>query len=637
MTPYLTHIRIGDRTVGAGQPTYIIAEVGINHNGNPELARKLIEVGIRAGVDAVKFQKRHLASLYSPESLLDPGKEEKEIGYILPYIMQAELSDEALSDLAAYSRVRGMEFICTPWDATSVDLLEQIGVAAYKVSSPDLTNLPLLEYMCRTGRPLVLSTGMSRLGEIAATVEFLKSKRVEFALLHCQSTYPAPFKDVNLRFMERLREFGVPVGYSGHERGIAVSTAAAALGACIVERHITLDRSLPGPDQADSLEPAGIEKQVRDIRNVEMALGSRERGLSRGELLNRLALGKSLVAARDVAVGETISADAVKVMGPGHGVSPQQRDALVGRTAVRAITAGEQYRESDLAGQSLASLAASFPLPWGPVVRYRDYEAMAAFCPQLFEFHLTDKDLDGPVPDLAPCSQELVIHAPEYYHGRLLDLASSDGDVVRRSVEVLEHVCEVARSLRRGFGGTPERVRIVVHPGAMTYDPAPLEGPGMVERLCQVLPSLQRQAGVELLIENMPPYPWYFGGQWHHNAFMSSADLLAVHAATGVRLCLDISHGALYATAAHVPLRELVESLMPTVSHIHMADASGTDGEGLQIGDGDVDFAEIMPAVVASGASVVPEIWLGHRNDGEGFVVALHRLSRIMEESRTTP
>lgn len=629
MRPYLTHLTIGDRRIGPGQPSYIIAEVGINHNGNPELARKLIEVAIKAGVDAVKFQKRHLSSIYSPESLMDPTKEEKEIGYLLPYIVQAELSAETIGDLATYSRNRGMEFLCTPWDPNSVDLLESLGVPAYKVSSPDLTNLPLLEHLCATGKPLILSTGMSRISEISATVEFLKARRVQFALLHCQSTYPAPFKDVNLRFMERLREFGVPVGYSGHERGIAVSTVAAALGACIVERHITLDRSLPGPDQADSLEPAGIEKQVRDIRIVETALGSHERGLSRGELLNRLALGKSLVAAKPLSPGDVVTPDAVKVMGPGHGISPQRRDELAGRVVQRNIAEGEQFRESDLTGASLEALAAGFPLRWGPVVRYRDFEAMAAFHPHLFEFHLTDKDLDGPTPQLRPCPQELVIHAPEYYHGRLLDLASADREVVSRSLQVLAKVSGVARELRAGFLGTPDRVRIVVHPGGMTYDPAPLEGPAMVERLCQVLPRLQAEPGVEFMVENMPPYPWYFGGQWHHNAFMSPEDLMAVVDATGVRLCLDISHAALYATSAQRPLTDLVRALAPAVAHVHIADASGTDGEGLQIGEGDVSFGQIMPLVAAMGASVVPEIWLGHRNDGEGFIVALHRLAQV--------
>ena len=630
MNQYLSHLTIGNRRIGPGEPTYIIAEIGINHNGNPEIARRLVHVAAEAGVDAVKFQKRQLSALYPARTLLDPTREEKEIGFVLPFLDQAELSDDVLADLAAYSREANVEFLCTPWDTESVDLLEALNVAAYKVSSPDLTNLPLIDHLVKTRKPLILSTGMSKLSEIAITVEHLKLHQAEFALLHCQSTYPAPFKDINLRFMERLREFGVPVGYSGHERGIAVSTVAAGLGACIIERHVTLDRTMAGPDHAASLEPQGLEKQVRDIRVVEEAVGSPQRGLSRGELLNRLALGKSLVAARDIGVGDLITENSVKALGPGHGLSPQRIGELVGRVARRRIVTDEQFRESDISEATLTELAAALHLRWGPVVRYRDYLAMARFEPDLFEFHLTDVDLDAPVPSLPPCPQELVVHAPEYYHGCLLDFASPDTKVVRRSVDVLSRVLDVARTLRPVFAGTPERVRIVVHPGGMSYEPTPSAHDSIVARACETLSPLAAEPGIELMVENMPPFPWYFGGQWYHNAFMSTEDVLAVAAATGSSICLDISHAALACSVGHGSLEQYVSQIAPGVSHVHVADASGTDGEGLQINEGEVDFATIMPLVANLRVTVVPEIWLGHRNEGEGFVIALHRLAKFL-------
>lgn len=631
MQTYLSHITIGNRRVGPGEPAYIIAEAGINHNGNPELARRLISISAQAGVDAVKFQKRQLKAIYPAEALLDPSSQEKEIGFLLPFLQEAELSDEVLADLAEFTRKQGIEFLCTPWDTASVDILERLDVKAYKVSSPDLTNIPLLEHLCTTGKPLILSTGMSKISEIAATVEFLKQQRAQFALLHCQSTYPAAFKDVNLRFMERLREFGVPVGYSGHERGIAVSTAAVALGACILERHVTVDRTMPGPDHAASLEPQGLEKQVRDVRILEEAMGTPHRGLSRGEIMNRLALGKSLVAARHIRRGEIITADAVTVMGPGHGISPQRRAELVGKTARRDIRAQEQFRESDIAPTPLEQLAAAFPLPWGPVVRYRDYQAMKRFRPHLFEFHLTDQDVRAQIPSVAPCKQELVIHAPEYENGRLIDLASSDTATVTRSLDLIRRVFDIARQLRPAFEATPSRVRVVVHPGAMSFDPQPASRPDLVARLCDVLPPLLAEPDVEILIENMPPFPWYFGGQWYHNAFTSVEDMLTLAKTTGVRLCFDVSHAALACNAGLGDLAEYTRLVAPYVAHLHVADASGTDGEGLPIGDGDIDFAALMPTLAATGASVVPEVWLAHRNEGEGFVVALHRLSQFLQ------
>ncbi|NSW54471.1 MAG: N-acetylneuraminate synthase family protein [Armatimonadetes bacterium] len=630
MTRIITHLAIGDRLIGPGEPAYIIAEAGINHNGNPELARKLIDVAVASGVDAVKFQKRTLETLYSARTLDDPTREEKEIGFLLPYLQQAELSEEVMRDLSGYCAERGVEFICSPWDIESVDFLESIGIRCYKVASADLTNLPLLEHLAATGKPLILSTGMSSLDEIATTVEMLHQRGVQFALLHCQSTYPAPFKDINLRFMERLREFGVPVGYSGHERGIAVSTAAVAMGACIIERHITLDRTMPGPDHAASLEPVGLEKQVRDIRNVEQAMGKPKRVRSRGELLNRLALGKSLVAARPIRAGEVIAADMIKVMGPGHGILPQRMGELIGRTARRDIAQDEQFRETDLSDASLEELAGGFPLRWGPVVRYRDLDRMTRFHPDLFEFHLTDTDLDAEIPDLPSFSQELVIHAPEYYHGRLLNFCSPDRATVQTSMDVLRRVMDIARELRPHFSGTPERVRVVSHPGAMSYEPEPDTRADLVARLCDNLPQLLAEPGVEVLMENMPPYPWYFGGQWYHDAFMAVEDWLQLVEATGARLCFDVSHAALACAAGHGDLLEFTRLIAPHTAHVHIADASGTDGEGLQIGEGEVPFEDIMPVLQGLDVGFIPEIWMGHRNDGEGFVIALNRLAKFV-------
>ena len=222
--------------------------------------------------------------------------------YLLPILQQVELSDDGYYKIVEYCQQKKITFLASAFDPESADFLDSLGVPAYKVASADLTNLPLLDHLVHKRKPLILSTGMSRMEEVEFTVDFLKERQVEFALLHCNSTYPAAFEDINLRFMDQLRRFGVPVGYSGHERGIAVSTVAAALGAAIIERHVTLDRTMDGPDHAASLEPQGFQKMVRDIRQVTMALGTgEEKFISRGEILNREVLGKSLVAARRIA------------------------------------------------------------------------------------------------------------------------------------------------------------------------------------------------------------------------------------------------------------------------------------------------------------------------------------------------
>ncbi|MCK4322972.1 MAG: N-acetylneuraminate synthase family protein [Armatimonadetes bacterium] len=630
MTNTTPYIQIGDRRVGPGEPTYIIAEAGINHNGNPETARKLIEVAVEAGVDAIKFQKRDLRCQYAPELFSDLADADKELQYLIPFLEQAELPDHVVRNLAEEARQQGLEFLCTPWDEASVDFLESLDMPAYKISSPDLTNLFLLEHAVATGKPLIISTGMSRWEEIVATVQFLKDRDVEFALLHCQSTYPAAFRDIHLRAMERLAQFGVPVGYSGHERGIAISTVAAALGACIIERHITLDRTMRGPDHAASIEPQGIAKQVRDIRLMEQALGKRERPLARGEIINRHALRKSLVAVEDIPAGTVITREMLTARGPGSGVNPQRYPEVIGRPAPRNIRQGEQLREWDTTGITPDQVIAQFPGCWGLVVRYRDAERFAHWEPNLLEFHLTDQDLDNLPEQLGEFESELAVHAPEYYHGELLDLCSSDESVCQAGLSLVAKTCEVARQLVRHFPNQTEPVKVIVHAGGMSYEEPLADNSALIARLASSMEVLRREEGVELLLENLPPFPWYFGGQWYGNAFIDATEIADFCQTYGGRICFDLSHAFLSCNHTGADIIDFIKTVKPWIAHLHIADSSGTDGEALQIGTGETDFSAVMTELADVDAAIIPEIWFGHQRDGEPFLIALQRLSEFI-------
>jgi N-acetylneuraminate synthase len=342
-------IKIGDTLVGDDHPTYIIAEIGVNHNGILPLAIELIDSAVSAGANAVKFQKRNLEKLYAKKYLDNANSGEKTLRYLLPILQRVELPDEVYFEIVEYCQQKKITFLCSAFDEQSADFVDQLGVPAFKVASADMTNLPLLEHLISKGKPLIISTGMSSMDEVEFSVNYLHEQNAEFALLHCNSTYPAAFEDINLKFMDRLRKFGVPVGYSGHERGIAVSTVASAMGACIIERHITLDRTMDGPDHAASLEPQGFRKMVRDIRQIKDAMGTgEEKFISRGEILNREVLGKSLVATRRVEPGEEITPDMVTVKGPALGLSPQRYPELIGREVNRIIEVEEPYTERGL-------------------------------------------------------------------------------------------------------------------------------------------------------------------------------------------------------------------------------------------------------------------------------------------------
>jgi sialic acid synthase len=328
-------IQIGQRLVGDGQPCFVIAEGGVNHNGDPRLAAELVHIAARSQADAIKFQKRTIDELLTREALERPYVHQNSLGATYgEHRLKLELSESEwrrLHDLAARL---GLEFMGSAWDRSSADLLETLETPAIKMPSAVLTDLNLLEYVARKGRPMIVSTGMSTLEEIDQAVNRIVAHTDQLILLQCTSAYPSEFVDVNLRVMDTYRQrYGVLVGYSGHERGISVSEAAAALGACVVERHFTKDRTLPGPDHAASLEPTGLQKLVRDIRQIEMAMGTGQKTVSPAEVPVRARLGKSVVAAQPIAVGSVVRLDMLTVKSPGDGIPANQLELLIGRVA----------------------------------------------------------------------------------------------------------------------------------------------------------------------------------------------------------------------------------------------------------------------------------------------------------------
>ena len=264
-------LKIGDKVVGPGQPCYVIAEIGINHNGDLDVCRKLIDAAVAAGCDAVKFQKRTVDVVYTPEELAKPR--ENPFGPTNGDLKRGlEFDEAAYRAIDAYCKEKGIAWFASCWDEASVDFIDRFNPPAYKIASASLTDDALLAYTRAKGKPIILSTGMSTLEQVDQAVKVLGSK--DLILLHTCSAYPSMYEELNLKVITTLRNrYKVPVGYSGHETGIPSSAATIALGACVVERHVTLDRSMWGSDQAASLEPNGMNRLVRDIRLIETALG----------------------------------------------------------------------------------------------------------------------------------------------------------------------------------------------------------------------------------------------------------------------------------------------------------------------------------------------------------------------------
>ncbi len=345
------NIRIGTRIISENHPALIIAEIGINHQGDVNIAKEMIKTAKECGVDAVKFQKRTTNKVLTKKALQRNYENRNSFGKTYGEHREAlELSYEEYYVLKEYADNIGILFSASGWDAESVDFLDKLGVPFFKVASGDLTNLPLVEHTARKNKPLILSTGMADIETIKKVYETTVKINDSVAIMHCTSSYPTPFNEINLNVLSTFqKEFPkVIIGYSGHELGIAIPPVAVALGAKIIERHFTLDRTMRGGDHAASLEPQGLSKMVRDIRHIEEAMGSFEKRIQASELSVKKKLTKSIVASRDIKRGESITADMIITKSPGEGISPLRITEIIGKQAKNDIENDTVIYESDI-------------------------------------------------------------------------------------------------------------------------------------------------------------------------------------------------------------------------------------------------------------------------------------------------
>ena len=636
-------LQLGQHPIGDAHPCFVIAEIGNNHNGDINIALQLIDAAHAAGADCAKFQMRDMGRLYSNSGKSSDMASDLGTQYTLDLLERFQLSDDELFRCFDYSASKGLVPLCTPWDDTSLQKLNQWGMEGFKVASADFTNHALLTQLAATGKPLVCSTGMASELEIRSGIRHLQKKGANYVLLHCNSTYPTPFKDVNLRYLERLRELAdAPVGYSGHERGIEIPIAAAALGAVVIEKHITLDRGMEGNDHKVSLLPDEFKQMLLGIRRVEESMGQGgERSISQGEMMNREVLAKSLVASCDIDAGTTVTEAMVKIQSPGQGLQPNRLHELVGKKLPISKKKGDIFFPSDLKLQSAKPRPFRFAQPFGLPVRYHDISTFSEVSNlDLVEIHLSYKDLEVDLDVVIPEKQPLglVIHAPELFAGdHTLDLSTGDDKYRNHSIKELQRVVDISRNLRKRFN-CDEPVLLVTNVGGFSehHHLDPEEKKPLYDRLIQSLQKIATNNEVEIIPQTMPPFPWHFGGQRYHNLFVDANFIKAFHEDTGMRVCLDVSHSKLACNHLDASFSEFLKKILPFTAHLHLADAQGVDGEGLQIKEGEIDWTELFNLINAHcpNASFIPEIWQGHKNRGEGAWIALERLEHYSSATK---
>jgi sialic acid synthase SpsE/sugar phosphate isomerase/epimerase len=638
-------LQIGQRRIGSQTPPFLLAEIGVNHNGDVGEALWLVRQAADAGCHAVKFQHRGY-DLYDLDNInsFDLGTQ-----YIIAEIERTRLPINGLAECCSLARDLDMGVVVTPFDETALKELMASDARpdAIKIASCDLTNHHLIRACAATELPLVLSTGMSYERDIQATSRLLRTLMVEHAFLHCNSTYPAPPHDINLAYLPRLREITrTIVGYSSHDGDPIIPTGAVAHGARIIEFHITRSHDSQGTDHRASIEVEDLPSFVRACALIHEATGqSIPRTPSQGELANLQSLGKSYALRQDRPAGHRLSSDDLILVSPGSGYGVDDIDKLVGRCLVRQINARRLLKPSDLDGCATEMKAALAPavaklqemgyVPGIPV-RYHDISEMQqAFKLPMLEFHMSDRDLslDPASFILEPLRDvELIVHAVEQYEdGFILNLASSDPHILQRSFDEVQRLCDHINRLRSFFRAS-EQVPVVLNLGGFTTSDfiADDEYLRTLELAVQSLHQLvERHRELRLLPQTMPPFPWHQGGRSFHNLLTSRERVHDFLKASNTDLCFDVSHTALSCAHFGEQLNDHVETMSGRIAHIHLSDAQGNNAEGLEIGEGSVDFRSLHQAMQANRDGqllyMIPEIWQGHLQGGEKFARSLIR------------
>tara|TARA_B100001057_G_scaffold500279_1_gene614500 strand:- start:85 stop:2331 length:2247 start_codon:yes stop_codon:yes gene_type:complete len=631
-------LKIGDHKISLEDKVFIIAEIGNNHQGCLKMAKKLIDASIDADVDCIKFQMRTMSALYENDGNSTDIKADLGDQYTLDLLSKFQLSDQDLFKAFDYCISKGQIPLCTPWDLESLNKLEDYGMLAYKIASADFTNYELLEAAAKTYKPLFCSTGMSTEQEIIRSSKFLQNLGAQCVFLHCNSTYPTPFKDINLNYLPHLKNItNSLVGYSGHERGINIPLAAVSLGAKVIEKHITLDKKLEGNDHKVSLTPDEFYLLVKNIRQVEESMGiNTPREISQGELLNREVLAKSLVANNKINKGVKIERKMISVRSPGKGLQPNRIDELVGKISKREIEPGEFFFDSDIETTVHRKNKYKFKRPYGIPVRYHDFHKLSKQLNLDFvEFHLSYQDLNEDPSKYLDVNNKIgfSVHTPELFENdHILDLCSFDKEYRKISISHMHRVIEHIQKIKEVFS-VNELPILITNAGGWNKDGFISENEKKLkyEILEESLYEIDLSQ-VKLGIQTMPPFPWHFGGQSHHNLFVDPDEIHAFCNKTHYNICLDVSHSAMACSYYGWDLITFVDKVSEHINYFHIVDAKGSDGEGIEIGKGDVDFKELSKIINKKNPNTpfIPEVWQGHKDSGVGFFNALNFLEKFL-------
>ena len=616
---------------------FTVAEIGNNHNGSEARARELVELAAKANASAVKFQIRDLERTYiaTDENFLrntDYGT-----AYTVRQLQKFNLEAEVIYGLMEYARSLGLMAFATPFDNHSLQFLLSKREPLIKIASADLSNYEFQEMLGQYTGHLLMSTGMHAVEDITRTSLWAKDNFVDVTFLHTNSTYPTPYEDVNLSFMPTLKAYSTTgkVGYSGHERGIHVPAAAVALGAKYVEKHFTTDRSLFGNDHKVSLLPNEFATMAKDLAEISSALGvSHSRPVSQGETLNRISLSKGIYLKKDVKAGDVLTPDTIELKSPCVGIAARAAADVLQRQIVRDMRKGDYLNHSDFKVENQAfdrSVVGTFGFP----VRMRDVEDIwQRLEPTFVEYHLFSTDVELDPRDYADRlkGKTFKVHAPEQYDdGFIVDFVNDDPEIRAETHKRFLAVFEWVDRLREVLD-TDAPIELVTNMGGAK--PA-MEAPSLPQAeqfqfVAQAI-DLAESRGVCMLPQTMPPEPWHFGGQGFHTLFVDLDDLIAIQKLRPVQFCFDTSHSWLATAKSGQDFYSKVKEVSEYIRYLHIADAKAPGGEGMQLGEGEIDLARLFSILDLNKTPYIPEIWNGHFEDFTGFKKAMKEIENVQQ------
>lgn len=616
-----------------------IAEIGINHNGNLNEAKRLIDSAISLEADYIKFQLRDFNSLYPNSILNNSSLAESGTQYIIDELKRTYLTFEQIETLKKYTeqKTSNSKFLLSAFDNPSLEKAKELGLSTIKIGSPDFDNVFLIEKAAELFDHLILSTGMNDHQTILKINNFLKNKKCLYSFLLCNSTYPSSIECSNINYLETLKSLDGPtsIGYSSHSSDISESLAAVSRGAVLIEKHLTHNINDIGQDHSSSIEPEQFKELIRISKQMKLSFGDNKKIVSQGEIMNKLTLGKSLVFKRSMCKGDIIKPTDLEAKSPAKGISPLKRDQFIGKELIKSVNKDDYLSENHFVIKQKPIF--SIPKKWGLVGRLSDFDEFLSTKPDLIEIHLTWRDLVNhhlfEKKFEHHFHQDLVVHAPEYYYDDLVDFAGSNCDIADASVAMLQQVVEFTRKIQTKFKGLDQNkgARIVVHPGGH-FKNFTISNKNEQYRLLLKNLSRVNTQGVRILIENMPPNPWYFGGRWHNTIFMDSNEIALFANKIGWGICYDLSHALLYCNHSNQTITKFSKNLFGHIEYLHIADGMGVNQEGLQLGEGNLDLNHAIELVHQLDVGFIPEIWNGHLHSGEGFFKALNVIEKMLKK-----